>query len=109
MKREHILSIPAKRALNKFGTDIKAARIRRSITMAIMSKRAKITPLTLSKVEKGDPSVSLGIYVSVIFVLGMIDKIYDLLDISEDSVGKILDEKRLPKRVRIPKSKKGEV
>jgi len=108
MKREHILSIPAKRALKKFGADIKAARIRRRITMAIMSERARISPLTLAKVEKGDPSVSFGIYVSIIFVLGMVDKIYDLLDISGDSVGKILEEERLPKRVRIPKSKIGD-
>ncbi|GHT92899.1 transcriptional regulator [Alphaproteobacteria bacterium] len=100
MKKEHILSIPTQRALKKFGADIRAARIRRRITMAIMSERAMITPFTLAKVEKGDPSVSFGIYASVIFVLGMIDKIYSLLDISEDLVGRSLDEERLPKRVR---------
>lgn len=108
MKKEHVLSMPARRALKKLGVDIRSARIRRRITMAIMSERANITPLTLARVEKGDPSVSFGTYVSVIFILGMIDKIYNLLDSSEDSIGRLLEEERLPKRVRIPRQKKGD-
>jgi hypothetical protein len=73
-----------------------------------MSERAKMTPLTLAKIEKGDPSVSFGNYVSVIYILGMVDKIYNLLDISADSVGRFFEEERLPKRVRILKSKAGD-
>jgi hypothetical protein len=32
------------------------------------------------RVEKGDPSVSLGIYASVMFVLGMTERLANLLD-----------------------------
>jgi len=53
--------IPVKRALYKLGRDIRDAR-RRRIPMAIMAERASISRTTLSKVEKGDAGVALGIY-----------------------------------------------
>ena len=36
-----------------------------------MAERALISRMTLNKVKKGDPNVSLGIYATVLFVLGM--------------------------------------
>jgi transcriptional regulator with XRE-family HTH domain len=103
MKKKIVSPIPVKRAMKKLGKDIKEARIRRSITIAMMAERSNVTAVTVAKVEKGDPSVSFGTYATVVFILGMIDKIYDLLDLSGDSVGRLLAEEQLPKRVRIPK------
>ena len=45
--------------------------------MSLLEKRAGITHVTLSKVEKGDHTVSIGIYAKVMFVLGLIDNLYD--------------------------------
>ena len=59
--------IPVLNVLNKLGHDIRAARIRRRITASVMADRVFITRMTYSKVEKGDPSVSMGIYATVIF------------------------------------------
>jgi hypothetical protein len=56
--------------------------------------------MTLSKVEKGDPGVALGIYAAVLFVLGMAERLGDLADVRTDSVGLALDEERLPQRIR---------
>jgi transcriptional regulator with XRE-family HTH domain len=103
MKKKIVLTIPVKRALKKLGKDIKEARIRRCITIAMMAERSNVTAVTVAKVEKGDPSVSFGTYATIIFILGMIDKIYNLLDLSGDSVGRLLAEEQLPKRARPPK------
>lgn len=98
------LPIPVRRALNKLGADISAARRRRGITMALMAERAFTTRPTLIKIERGDPSVSLGIYASVLFVLDMTDRLANLVDPAQDPLGMALDEERLPKRIRTRRS-----
>jgi hypothetical protein len=57
--------------------------------------------MTLNKVEKGDPGVSLGKYATVLYTLGMTDRLADVADPRHDSVGLELEEERLPERVRI--------
>jgi transcriptional regulator with XRE-family HTH domain len=99
--------IPVIRALAKLGQDICDARKRRRIPVAILAERASISRTTLNKVEKGDPGVSLGIFATVLFVLGMIDRLSNLVDSSNDTVGLDLEEERLPKRIRLPQRKPG--
>ena len=65
-----------------------------------MAERAFISRSTLVRVEKGDPGVSLGIYASVLFVLGMADRLGDIVDATRDPVGLSLEEERLPQRIR---------
>ena len=100
------LPIPVRRALRKLGHDIRDARRRRRIPVAILAQRASISRTTLSKVEKGDPGVSLGIYATVLFVLGMADRLADLADPKHDAVGLALEEERLPERVRLSRKRK---
>jgi transcriptional regulator with XRE-family HTH domain len=97
------LSIPVKRALRKIGEDIHDARRRRRIPMALMAERASISRMTLSKVEKGDPSVAFGIYATVLFVLGMTERLTDIADSRHDRVGLSLEEENLPKRIHLNK------
>lgn len=94
------LPLPVKRALAKLGQDIRSARLRRRITTTTMAERAFITRVTLRKVECGDPGVSLGIYATVIFILGLTPRLADLADSRVDEIGLQLEEERLPKRVR---------
>ena len=94
------LPLPVKRALAKLGQDIRSARLRRRIATTTMAERAFITRPTLAKAERGDPSVSLGIYATILFVLGMTPRLADLADTRTDDVGLQLDEERLPKRIR---------
>ena len=101
------LPIPAKMALKKVGKDIGDARKRRRITMELMAERAGISRVTLGKIEKGEPTVSMGAYATVLFTLGMIDHLRNLVDASTDIVGRELEEENLPKRVRPPQSSKG--
>ena len=94
------LPLPVKRALAKLGNDLRAARLRRRIPTTLMAQRAFISRTTLGKVEKGNPSVSLGIYVTVLFILGMTARLEELADVRNDALGLRLDEERLPKRIR---------
>ena len=68
--------------------------------MIVVANRAGITRQTLQRVEHGAPSVSLGIYATVLFVLGLIDTLATVAAVEGDSAGLALDEERLPKRVR---------
>src|SRR6202522_1131969 len=79
--------VPVTRALRKLGHDIRDARRRRRIPVAILAQRASISRTTLNKLEKGDPGVSLGSYATVLFVLGMVDRIADVADPKHDAVG----------------------
>lgn len=99
------LPIPARRALKKLGSDISVARRRRGISTALMAERAFTTRPTLSKVESGDPGVSLGVYASILFVLGMTERLAELVDPAHDPLGQSLEEERLPKRIHTPRSK----
>jgi transcriptional regulator with XRE-family HTH domain len=68
--------------------------------MAIVAERASVSKSTLIRIERGDPSVAVGNYARVLFVIGMIDRMTDLADAKNDPVGLQLEEENLPKRIR---------
>jgi len=90
-------------ALKKLGSDINEARRRRQITTTAMSRKAKISRPTLTKVEQGHAGVSVGNYASILYVLGMADRVADIADISHDQIGVAMTRKQLPQRVRSSK------
>lgn len=102
------LPIPVRKVLSKLGQDISDARKRRRIPTTLMAKRAGISRTTLNKVEKGDASVALGIYASVLFVLGMGKRLAELADIKFDETGLMLDEQNLPEPIHLKRHKKEE-
>lgn len=99
--------IPVKRALKKFGQDLRNARKRRRITMELAAERASISRATLTKIENGDEGVSFGAYAKILFVLGMIERLIELADPTFDILGLGLDADNLPKRIRISRKEKG--
>ena len=94
------MPMPVRLALRKLGKDIRDARRRRRIPAAIAAARASISRTTLVKIEKGDPGVAIGSYATVLFVMGMADRLADLADPKNDPVGLQLEEENLPKRIR---------
>lgn len=95
--------IAVARALRKLGHDIRDARRRRRIPVAILAERASISRMTLHQIEKGKAGVSAGAYATVLFGLGMIDRLADVADPRHDRVGLALEEERLPQRIRLKK------
>lgn len=89
----------ARQALKKLGADIRIARRKRRMPTASLAERAFISRGTLYKVEQGDPSVSMGIYASVISILGFAGRLGDVVDREADAVGLDIDEAHLPKKI----------
>ncbi len=87
--------------LAEFGENIKLARLRRKLSAAQIAERANIGRTTLWAIEKGSPTVALGFYAQVLFVLGL-EK--DLLKIaSDDSLGRKLQDAKLLVKERAAK------
>ena len=78
------------------GEQIKLARLRRNLSMAQVAERATCSELTLSRVEKGLPTVSIGIYLRVLYALQLDDDI--LLIAKEDPIGRGLQDLQLKRR-----------
>jgi transcriptional regulator with XRE-family HTH domain len=65
------------------GENIKLACKRRGYSQTLIAERTGLSRLTVRKIETGDPSVSLGHYVAVLGVLGLVD---DLAKVASDDV-----------------------
>ncbi len=61
MKNASNIPVPALKALRKLGNDIEDARRRRRITINLVAERAALSRSTVLKIEKGDPTVSIGV------------------------------------------------
>lgn len=94
------LPIPVERTLHKLGADLRDARRRRRIPTRIMAERAGISRTTLNKLEKGDPGVSMGTYATILFILGLMNRLAELADVRHDESGLALADELLPKRIR---------
>jgi transcriptional regulator with XRE-family HTH domain len=90
-----------RRLLGKLGEDLRDARRRRRLPMAVVAERAFTSRSTLQRIEAGDPAVSIGIYGAVLQALGLADGLGEIADISRDSVGQRLSSADLPQRVHI--------
>ena len=83
------------------GEQIRLARLRRDLSVAQIAERATCSPLTVSRIEKGVPTVAIGIYLRVLYALQLDDDI--LLLAKEDAMGKALQDLSLKQRERASK------
>ena len=100
-RKKVVLLSSTEQALEKVGTNIKRARLRRNIRAEILAERAGISADTLSAIEKGVSTVSIGAYAAVLAVLKLDN---DLESIALDEEGKQrFKEHNLKKRERATK------
>ena len=83
------------------GEQIKLARLRRNLSIAQVAERATCSPLTVSRIEKGAPTVAIGIYLRVLYALQLDDDILSLA--KDDELGRTLQDMNLPQRERASK------
>ena len=100
------IPLPVRSVLKKLGADVADARKRRRISTATMAERARISRPTLVRLERGDANVSLGIFATVVFILGMQSRLAELADASHDRTGLDLEAEALPKRIDSPRRKR---
>lgn len=93
-------SITLEKSLEKLGSDIRSARLRRRLMQSLVAERAGISVNTLFKIEKGDPGVSIGNVAAVLWALGFGTPFSELVAPQNDVAGWMLDEERLPRRAR---------
>ena len=98
------MPLPAKRALHKLGRDLSLARRKRGIGTLDMAARLFVSRDTLWRLERGDPTVSLGTLVTAAFILQLHDRLANLAAPASDELGLSFDERRLPQRIHRPKS-----
>lgn len=105
MAKKKIVILPkTKRIFSEMGENIKLARLRRKLSSEQVAERANISRPTLSAIEKGSPTVSIGSYLLVLQVLGL-EKDFLLLA-KDDELGRKLQDARISVGVRAPKRKK---
>jgi len=102
-KRTITLYPASSKEMMAMGERLKDARLRRRFSMETVCVRADISRPTLYKIEHGDPSVAIGLYVHVLRVLGMLDDLS--LIAKEDVLGRRLQDESLPHRKRAPRRK----
>ena len=85
------------------GEQIKLARLRRNLSVAQVAERATCSPLTVSRIEKGAPTVAIGIYLRVLYALQLDD---DILAMAKDDVlGRALQDMNMIPRKRASKKR----
>ena len=70
-----------RKILSVFGENIKLARKRRKYTQTLISERTGLSRVTIRKIERGDPTVSIGHYVMVLSVLSLAN---DFAEVARD-------------------------
>lgn len=89
-KRSAVLFPKHLRSLSLLGENITLAMKRRRLTQEIMHKRTGLSKPTLRKICKGDPTVSIGHYVNVLAVIGLVQ---DLEEVArDDGLGRKLQD-----------------
>ncbi|MDC3332617.1 helix-turn-helix domain-containing protein [bacterium] len=74
--------------LEQLGENIQLARKRRRYTQQLLSDRTGYSRMTIRKIEKGDPAVSIGHYLGVLSVLGLAEDL--TIVASDDDLGRKL-------------------
>jgi transcriptional regulator with XRE-family HTH domain len=82
------------------GHDFALARRKRGISTGDMASRLFVSRDTLWRLERGDPTVALGVFVTAAFVLNLHDRLATLAAPETDEVALSSDERRLPQRIR---------
>lgn len=101
-KRSAVIMPDTQKVLATMGEQIKLARLRRRLPADLVAERAGISRATLWLIEKGTPTVSIGMYAAVLHALNYLDR--DLLLVAkDDELGRKLQDLELPTKQRAPK------
>jgi transcriptional regulator with XRE-family HTH domain len=86
-RREQFFSSAAGQTTARhLGTLVRQARLARQWTLAELAERARVSPATLKRVEKGALSASLGVWLSVFERLGLLPRLAELRDPSSEAL-----------------------
>ena len=107
MKNSPVLLPKNQKILQNLGEQIRLARLRRRLSTEQISERVGIARKTLYNIESGSPTVAMGHYLQVLFVLGL-EKDMELVA-AADPLGRKLQDAGILTKKRAPKTQKNEV
>jgi transcriptional regulator with XRE-family HTH domain len=87
--------------LKDLGEHIQLARLRRRLSTAQIAERTGISRKTVYNIEQGSPTVAIGSYLQVLFVLGL-EKDFSMVAAS-DPLGRKLQDAGIVTGKRAPK------
>lgn len=97
MKRQ---SRAVKDTFAEVGASLKTWRMLYKLKAVQVAERAGISLGTLHKIEKGDPSISVGAFLEVLNSLGLLESFSDSLDPLNSDLGRMRINENMPKRIR---------
>ena len=103
---DDLLPIPVSRALHRIGQSVSLARRRRHMSQEALAERIGASVNTVRRLESGSPGTALQHLARALQVFGELDKLENLLDTSQDSVGLTLMDEQLPQRIRMSRRTK---
>jgi transcriptional regulator with XRE-family HTH domain len=83
------------RELVLLGQNLRIARKRRGMSQRDFSARMMVSVPTLLDLEKGSPTVSIGVFVQALTVLGMEQQLAGIIAPEKDSIGMGLEIRRI--------------
>ena len=103
-KRKALVMPNTQKILATMGNQIKLARLRRDLSVALIAERADVSRSTIWAIENGSPSVSMGAYAAVLHAVNGLDKVLLLIG-KDDVLGRTIQDMHLPVRKRAPKER----
>nr|MBF0223199.1 helix-turn-helix domain-containing protein [Desulfobulbaceae bacterium] len=91
--------------LQTIGDNLRTARIRRRKSLSDAAQMVGVSKSSIERMEKGDPSVKIGVYLAAAEVYQIEDTI-NFADPAKDTIGQALERQRQPKRIHHKENKK---
>src|SRR5690349_11109458 len=96
----------AESALRKLGADLATARKRRGESLRGWATRLQVSVPTLMKLERGDPTVSAGVYATALWMVDRADALARAADPKEDAAALEAEVRQAQQRHR-PRGARG--
>lgn len=100
------LPASSRKALKDLGADLGLARLRRKESLKNWSQRMNVSIPTLMRMEKGDPSVGIGVYATGLWLIGRIGALAALANPQDDLGALQIDIQQAVQRNARPANRK---
>jgi transcriptional regulator with XRE-family HTH domain len=85
-------------ALKRLGENLAIARVRRKESQRLWAQRLSVSVPTLIRMEQGDPSVSMGVYATALWLMGRVQAMPELAAPEHDQGALEMDVRAAIKR-----------
>ena len=94
------IPIRTRRAATDLGEHVRTWRKLLGLTAEQLAERAGVNRGTITRLERGNVAVSMGVFLSVARALGQLDNVVKSVDPYETPLGRARSDEALPQRVR---------